>query len=497
MLGEIDWHILNEIFNELDDAIYIVNPEDSRILHVNKKACEMLGYSYEELISLRVIDIQTRLPTQEKWKKMFKRRRPGQTYDYIGFHRRKDGTTFPVEIHGKYFAYHGRPCLAGIARDISEWRRIESELIQERNKLDAVLGALGDGLTMQDTNFRILYQNSALQKKQGSHIGEYCYKAYHGRDRICEGCLLVKVFQHGTSHRRETSVVLENGSIMHMEVSASPVRDSEDRIIAGIETVRDITRSKELESQFLQAQKMEAVGRLTGGIAHDFNNILTIIMGYSEMTMSMVSAGTPLFENLKAIHEASNRAALLTRQLLSFSRQQTCSVKNINLFESLQDISKMLRRIMGEDIDLRLECPTVESIIAVDETHFTQIIMNLAVNARDAMSSGGVFTINVDWLEMDETLAEEENLTPGNYVRLRVSDNGCGINSDVMDKIFEPFFTTKGIGHGTGLGLSTVYGLVNNYKGRIEVDSVPGLGTTFTIFLPQLENLLSEQRLVK
>ncbi len=494
MLGEIDRHILNDIFNELDDAIYIVNPEDSRILHVNEKACEILGYSYEELISLRVIDIQTSLPTLEKWRQMFKSLTPGQTYDYIGFHRRKDGTTFPVEIHGKYFAYNGRPCLAGIARDISEWRRIESELIQERNKLDAVLGALGDGLTMQDTNFRILYQNSALQKKQGSHIGEYCYKAYHGRDHICEGCLLVKVFQHGSSHRRETSVVSEDGSIMHMEVSASPVRDSEDRIIAGIETVRDITRSKELEIQFLQAQKMEAVGRLTGGIAHDFNNILTIIMGYSEMTMSMTQDGTPLFENLKAINEASNRAALLTRQLLSFSRQQSCSVKNINLHESLQEMSKMLRRIMGEDIDLQLDCPGDEFIIAMDETHLTQIMMNLAVNALDAMSNGGIFSINVDGREIDETQAEEENLIPGNYVRLRVADTGCGINSDVMDKVFEPFFTTKGVGSGTGLGLSTVYGLINNYKGRIKVDSVPGHGTTFTIFLPQAEDFLPEHR---
>ncbi len=487
MLGEIDRHILNDIFDELDDAIYIVNPDDSRVLHVNQKACEMLGYSYEELISLRVIDIQTVLPSMEKWRRKFNRLTPGQTYDYIGYHRRKDGTTFPVEIHGKYFVYNGRPCLVGIARDISAWRRIESELIQERNKLDAVLCALGDGLTMQDTNFRILYQNSALQKKQGRHIGEYCYKAYHGRDHICEGCLLVKVFQHGGSHRRETSVVLEDGSTMYMEVSASPVCDSEERIIAGIETVRDITRGKELESQFLQAQKMEAVGRLTGGIAHDFNNILTIIMGYSEMTMSMAQEGTPLFENLKAINEAGNRASLLTRQLLSFSCQQSCSIKNINLLDSLQDMSKMLRQIMGEDIDLRLECSSVESIIAVDETHFTQIMMNLAVNARDAMAGGGIFTINIDCLKIDETPAEEENLTSGNYVRLRVSDTGCGITPDIMDKIFEPFFTTKGIGRGTGLGLSTVYGLVNNYKGRIVVDSVPERGTTFTIFLPRVD----------
>jgi two-component system cell cycle sensor histidine kinase/response regulator CckA len=210
-------------------------------------------------------------------------------------------------------------------------------------------------------------------------------------------------------------------------------------------------------------------------------------MGYSEMTMSMAQAGTPLFENLKAINEASNRAALLTRQLLSFSRQQSCSIKNINLPDSLQDMSKMLRQIMGADIDLQLDYPDVELIIAVDETHLTQIMMNLTVNARDAMTSGGVFTINVNCLEIDETQAEEENLTSGHYVRLRVSDTGGGIAPDIMDKIFEPFFTTKGVGRGTGLGLSTVYGLVNHYKGRILVDSVPERGTTFTIFLPQVD----------
>ena len=360
--------------------------------------------------------------------------------------------------------------------------------IDDRQKMEAILAALGDGITMQDTNFRVLYQNAVHQERQGDQKGRCCYEAYQGRTDVCPGCLLQKTFADGQVHRREQIIRNEAGTSYH-EVSSSPVRDNQGNIVAGIETVRDITAQKKLERQLLQSQKMEAIGRLTGGVAHDFNNLLTVIMGYSEIVMAEVSEDNPLYDPLKAINDAGYKASQLTHQLLAFSRNQQLQMKSMNLNIILTDMAKILARMIGEDVELKINKAEETANICADEIHLTQIIMNLAVNARDAMPDGGILTIETSRVELDEEFVQQyEGFEPGSYVQLIVSDTGCGMGPEIQEKMFDPFFTTKEVGRGTGLGLSTVYGIIRQHQGHVVVCSEMGHGTSFKIYFPETKD---------
>ncbi|NLE75814.1 MAG: response regulator, partial [Chloroflexi bacterium] len=251
--------------------------------------------------------------------------------------------------------------------------------------------------------------------------------------------------------------------------------------------VTDISDRKQMEAQFLQAQKMETVGRLAGGVAHDFNNLLTAISGYSTLALDNLGPTDPLREDIEQVIKASNRAAALTRQLLAFSRRQIIQPRIVNLNDLMLELDKMLRRLIGEDIEMvTLPAPGLGSV-RVDPTQIEQILVNLAVNARDAMTEGGKLTIETDNVALDREYAlHHVGVVPGEYVMLAVSDTGCGIPEDVRARIFEPFFTAKDVGKGSGLGLPIVYGIVKQHGGHIFVYSEEGHGTSFKIYLPQV-----------
>jgi two-component system, cell cycle sensor histidine kinase and response regulator CckA len=253
-------------------------------------------------------------------------------------------------------------------------------------------------------------------------------------------------------------------------------------------TLIDITRRAALEDQLRQAQKMEAVGRLAGGVAHDFNNLLTVITGYSQMQMEETTPGTSLHDHAQQVYEASQRAAALTRQLLAFSRQQVLQPEVVSLNAIIEDMKKMLSRLIGEDIRVRTVCTSEPGLVMVDPAQIEQAVLNLSINARDAMPKGGQLTIETDRVELDESYTKDHPyVKPGVFMRLTVSDNGAGMDQKTQARIFEPFFTTKETGKGTGLGLSTVYGVVKQSGGHIQVYSEQGIGTTFKLYFPVVE----------
>ncbi|HEY6466697.1 MAG TPA: PAS domain S-box protein, partial [Candidatus Acidoferrales bacterium] len=269
---------------------------------------------------------------------------------------------------------------------------------------------------------------------------------------------------------------------------AESLRGPQGEIQGVICMALDVTDRKQLEEQFRQAQKMEAVGRLAGGIAHDFNNLLMVIQGYSDLLVERLHASDPLRKNVEQIQTASQRATSLTRQLLAFSRKQMLAPKILNIQTVIADMETILRRLIGEDIVLEaISAPSLGHVKA-DRSQIEQVVMNLAINARDAMPNGGRLTIDAQNVEIGSDVPQQPTVVaPGNYVMLAVTDNGCGMNEETRAHIFEPFFTTKEKGKGTGLGLATVYGIVKQSGGYIWVYSEPNVGTTFKIYLPRIE----------
>jgi signal transduction histidine kinase len=268
-----------------------------------------------------------------------------------------------------------------------------------------------------------------------------------------------------------------------------PLRDSTGGVQGAICMALDVTDRKQLEEQFRQAQKMEAVGRLAGGIAHDFNNLLMVIQGYADLLADRLPAGESLHRNAEQIQTAAQRAAALTQQLLAFSRKQILAPKVLNVHSVVADMEKMLRRLIGEDIELETSSKSDLWLVKADRSQIEQVIMNLAVNARDAMPKGGRLMIETANVEFDASVSHSPAVVaPGKYVMLAVTDNGCGMDTKTQTHIFEPFFTTKEKGKGTGLGLATVYGVVKQSGGYVWVYSEPGHGTTFKIYLPRIED---------
>ena len=283
----------------------------------------------------------------------------------------------------------------------------------------------------------------------------------------------------------EHRIIRPDGTLRHVREHAEPEVD-ESGAVRMIGTVQDITEYKRLQDQFLQAQRLESVGRLAGGVAHDFNNLLTVIIGYSDLVLAQIAPEAALAMPMEEIRKAAQRAADLTGQLLAFSRKQIVQPKTLDLNALIADIENMLRRLIGEDVKLITHAGSSLDQVMADPGQITQVLMNLAVNARDAMPNGGKLILETRNVVFDEGYAEKHPyLKPGPYVHLSVSDTGSGMSEETRNHLFEPFFTTKEKGKGTGLGLSTVYGIVKQANGHIWVYSEPGVGTTFNICLPR------------
>jgi PAS domain S-box-containing protein len=417
---------------------------------------------------------------------------------------RLDGGIVDVEVLAAPFPSGATNAIHVILRDITERKRVEEALRDTETRYRLLFEHSPDGIVIIDPDTaRPLEFNETAYRQLGYSREEFArlsisdFEAAETREETL--ARIAKVIQEGrndfeTRHRtrqgeiRDILVTAQIIEILGRSVYHCVWRDITERKRAEQETAS-------LQDQLRQSQKVEAIGQLAGGISHDFNNLMTIIQGNAHLSLMDLQKGDPLRANIEEIRDAAKRAADLTRQLLAFSRKQILDMRVLDLNQVLHRLDKMLRRVIGEDIELTMFLPESIWKVKADPGQIEQVIMNLSVNARDAMPEGGKLTIETANVELDEEYARKHiAVQPGRYVMLSVSDTGVGMTPEVREKIFEPFFTTKERGKGTGLGLSTVYGIVKQSGGNIWVYSEPGQGTTFKIYLSQVDEPLEEQK---
>jgi PAS domain S-box-containing protein len=395
--------------------------------------------------------------------------------------------------------------ISGMVLDITERKQVEEALRESEERYRSLFNDVPVGLYRTTPGGRILDANHTLAQLLGypdresllaiTTFDTYVDQKVHAQRRA-------SMDRDGILRNFEYQLRRCDGSIIWVEGNSKTILDGEGKVLYYEGTLADITERKkaeqelsDLQEQLRQSQKMEAIGRLAGGIAHDFNNLLTVIKGYSQLSLIELKEEDPVRANVEETKKAADRAADLVRQLLAFSRRQIMEMKVIDLNGLLQDLEKMLQRVIGEEIDLVTQLDRDLGRIKVDPGQMEQVIMNLAVNAKDAMPNGGKLFIETANAELDEAYARTHiAVIPGRYVRLSITDTGVGIKPEVRNRVFEPFFTTKEKGKGTGLGLSTVYGIVKQSGGNIWVYSEPGQGTTIKIYLPRVDEPLAELR---
>jgi PAS domain S-box-containing protein len=410
---------------------------------------------------------------------------------------KRDGSSVPIEYWSYPVLEHGVVKGAVVTFiDLSERRRSQ-EFIRD------ILETVDEGFLVVARDYTILSANGALSRMVGAPldaiVGRKCHEVLHGMPDPCSDdpvdCSVRRVFETGApcmlvhTHRRPGLQDIQ------VEIKCYPARDAAGRVATVIMTIVDITDKRKLEDQLQQAQKMEAIGQLAGGIAHDFNNILSAIVGYASLLKMRTDEGSTLRSYSEQVLLASERAASLTRQILAFGRKQIITLQPVRVNDSIKALETLLRRILGEDIEIVTALTDREAIVQADAGQIEQVMMNLATNARDAMPSGGKLIITTEINEFDEASAYQLGLErAGAYALIAVSDTGVGMDERTRQRIFEPFFTTKELGKGTGLGLSIVYGIIKQHNGQIIAYSEAGKGTTFRIYLPLTKDAVRETK---
>ncbi len=412
----------------------------------------------------------------------------------------------PVSFQGRtmYYDFTGEPLhdcagnLVGItcaALDITERKQAEEQLRLASLHARSLIEASLDPLVTINRAGKITDVNRATERVTGfprEHLigSDFC-SYFTEPEKAREGYR--QVFETESVRDYPLAIRGASGQITHVLYNASVFRNEAGEVQGVFAAARDVTERRLLEEQLSQAQKLEAVGRLAGGVAHDFNNIMSIIIGYAELLQKKVGSADPSSKPVDNILKAAGRAAALTRQLLAFSRKQVMDIRVLDLNEQIVELSKMLPRLIGESVEIVLDLATDLRPVRADPTQFEQVLLNLAVNARDAMPDGGTLTIASANVNLEMAYCRlHPGVVPGPYVDISVSDTGIGMDEETRSHIFEPFFTTKGAGRGTGLGLSIIYGIVRQSGGHIWVYSEPGRGTRFKIYLPSVEGVATK-----
>lgn len=503
---------LDSILKSIPDVIYRLNPK-GKITFISD-AVLRYGYKPEDLLGTNILDL---VHPEDKEKSVYRinERRTGErrTKSFeirlmtaegraVFFEDRSEAVpmqpVFLLEAEGIYATDHPleKTFLGtqGIARDITERKRTEDEM----TVLGQALRSISESVCVTDLENTITFVNDAFCNTYGYKRNELMGQSIsivRGADSSED--LYKNILPESLKGGWKGEIVnkRKDGSEFPVHLSTAVIYEQSGYPIALIGVATDITDRKHLETQLQQSQKLEAIGKLAGGVAHDFNNLLTVIQGYSELLLAKINVNDPIVEQIKQINHAASRAEALTRQLLAFSRKQIMQPRVIDLNNLINDMRDMLQRLIGADIEFNVNLNKSLGKIKADRGQIEQVIMNLAVNARDAMKQGGKMAIDSHNVTLDEEFIKiYPEAEVGRYVRISLSDTGLGMDEETQAHIFEPFFTTKDKGEGTGLGLATVYGIIKQSGGYIYVDSEPNKGTTFNLYFPRVDGPLDSDK---
>jgi len=473
---------------------------------VNRRFTEMLGYVLEELIGRQYWDF-VHPEDREMVRNISLARARGDKapYEYEFRHLKKDGKTLWVHNLSTVIQYQGQTANMGNLAQIDDRKQAEKALSESEALFRRMFNQAPIGAAMVSLDYRYLMVNEALCRITGYSAEELTSRSVadisHPDDiegdvaqaqRLATG----EIDRYGIEKR----YLHADGSVVWVHNNVRLIRDEQGQalyFLPMMENINDRKRAEQakakLEAQFQQAQKMESVGRLAGGVAHDYNNMLSVIIGYAELAIDKMAPSDPLHGDLQEIYAAARRATEVTRQLLAFARQQTIAPAVLDLNTTVEGMLKMLRRLIGENINLAWLPYSDLWPVKMDPSQLDQILANLCVNARDAITDVGKLRVETQNVTLDEAYCTNHlGFIPGDFVMLAVSDDGCGMDREKQEHIFEPFFTTKLVGKGTGLGLAMVYGIVKQNDGFINVYSEPGQGTTFRIYLPRYKGMITD-----
>ncbi len=474
------------LLDHANDPILFVSPE-GRVVHANRRADEFYGYAAGALLGRSIVEDLG--PVEDQAALRARLDAAASTGELVAAtnHRRADGSVAPVELSIRRITFNDETVLVTVVRDLSARRGVEQALRRSESLFRAVFQQSPIGILISTLDGRITRANPAVERMLGYSAVELSMMSLRDvtapEDRERDEPLLESRATEPSGYHREKRYLHKDGHITLGELTVTFVRDENGEPAFALALLQDITDRRALQEQLLQSQKMESIGRLAGGVAHDFNNLLTAILGYADVLSEELPAGHQARPFVIEIQRAGTRAAALTAQLLAFARRQVVARQALDLNELVEQSGRMLHRLLGDDVQIETKLAGELWTVSADLTQMQQVILNMAVNARDAMPAGGRLTIETS----NQTLGARSpvDALSGDYVRLSISDTGEGMPPDVAAHIFEPFFTTKEQGKGTGLGLATCHGIVTQNGGEIRVVTRPGAGTTFHVYLPR------------
>ncbi|HEY8174105.1 MAG TPA: PAS domain S-box protein [Gemmatimonadaceae bacterium] len=477
------------LFERNPFPMWVADPESLRLLDANQAAIDQYGYTHDEFLSMTIPELR---PEQDRpaIEKIRRDIQSDRRLSHLARHKKRDGSIIEVEITADTVEFEGKRARVGLAVDVTHRARAERALQESEQRFRSVAENLREALMITDTNDCIILANSRVRDVLGYEPDEVVGK--NATDLLLPAAQR-HVFRDrlrrrldGETELYETELLRKDGTRIYAEVSASPYRDASGHIIGTLGAISDISERKRLEDRLRQAMRMEAVGQLAGGVAHDFNNLLTVIKCHTELMLGEMRKDDPAREGMAEIERAATRGALLTQQLLAFSRKQLLQPRRVVLGEVLRSIAPVLRRLVAPTVELDLHTDESTAEVLADPLQLEYVLATMARNSNDAMPHGGRITIEacvLDLASMEPDMNTQE-MPSGRYAVVSFDDTGVGMEPAVMARVFEPFFTTKAPGEGSGLGLASVYGIVRQSGGFMDVESMPNVGTTFRIYLP-------------